>query len=271
VEDGDDLSQTVNAATSSDIIVVGPGDYDWVKAKNTDAEVISVGNGHVDVANANGTVVHQFMSSKGGLTSFGFEKDSGSGVSVALRARDGDTGFSPDNRDGNRYDVGTEGSSNPFQFEFQFTPRDGDTNPSDNYFLELQLDNDPTAGVNFSANSAIGHIFDTDTDDDLYTESVNGSWDDHDSLSIDGVTMRDGNLVEFNNPTGDRGDLPEYVVTNSWNAEWDFLLGDGSPGSVSAGEYDIQLTAYADDGGTIGEELASVQITAIVQDDPSAT
>lgn len=232
----------------------------------------------MDITNGNGTIDDQFMSSNGGLSSDDFAGTEDNGVSVWLRARNqGDQG--PVARTGDVFQIreATGADDDRFSIEFQFSPRDGDTTSNSNYFLKLALDNDPGAGVNFGANTNtfFARVFDSDTDDELLDpgresgSAADRSWDDGDSVAIDGLTTRGGSIVQFANPTGSRdsGNLPEYVVANSWLAEWDFdsfsLLGDDFGGAPGPGFYDVSLTAFEDTNG-VGEELASVQITAQV-------
>lgn len=117
-------------------------------------------------------------------------------------------------------------------------------------------------------------------------DAADRSWDDGDSLAFDDDpnepdTQRGtGNPqpVEFNlsslSSERDSSNLPTYVVSNSWNAQWNFgnfsLLGDDFGGAPPPGLYDISLTAFADDSGSRGEELASVQITAQVVPVPAS-
>lgn len=166
-----------------------------------------------------------------------------------------------------------------FSFEFQFSPRDGDTRANSNYFLKLDLDNDPSRAVNFGANTNtfFARVFDSDdgeeTDELLDSGRSSGtpgdrSWDDGDSLATDDTTERGNNTVAFENPTDDRNTLPSYVVANSWLAERDFdnfsLLGDDFGGAPGPGFYDLSLSAFEDGDGGPGGELASVQITTQV-------
>jgi len=234
----------------------------------------------VDIANANGTIADQFMSSNGGLSSTNFAGTEANGVSVWLRARNqGDQG--PVSRTGNVFEIreASGAAGDRFAFEFQFSPRDGDDTDA-NYFLKLELDSDPGAGVSFgdNTNTFFGKVFDADSDDELLDagratgSAADRSWDDGDSVAVDGVTARTSGVVAFDNPTGSRdaGNLPAYVVANSWLAEWDFpsfsLLGDDFGGAPGPGFYDIALTAFDVAPGTmdVGQELASVQITAQV-------
>ena len=258
--------------------------------------VSAAGASQVDITNANGApgFPNQFLSSNGGLDSDQFTGDIANGVSVWLRARN--NRFNPagggDNPTVSPGSVSTNSSAtytlnapaNPpgdpdpfgFSFEFQFSPRDGDTVADSNYFLELELDKDPTANTDFASDNIFsGAIFDDDDDDELLdsfrldsnVEPTDRSWEDGDSVLIDGVTERGGNTVDFNNPTGDRitDNLPEYVVANSWRAGWDFpdfsLLGDDL-GAPSNGLFDLRLTAFEFAGGQIGNQLAQVQVTA---------
>jgi len=277
--------------------------------------VSAAGASQVDITNDSGTIDDQFLSSTGGLDSDQFTGDIANGVSVWLRARN--NRFNPagggDNPTVSPGSVSTNSSAtytlnapadpnkDGFSFEFQFSPRDGDTVADSNYFLELALDKDPAANTNFESDNIFsGVIFDDDDNDgnklredgtpdrnvvdsgevdelldsgrfgSTAVSAVNRSWDDGDSVLIDGVSKRgDPNAVDviFNNPTGDRitDNLPEYVVANSWRAGWDFpdfsLLGDDL-GAPSNGLFDLRLTAFEFAGGQIGNQLAQVQVTA---------
>jgi len=235
----------------------------------------------VDIVNGNGTIDDQFISSNGGLSSTNFAGTEANGVSVWLRARNqGDQG--PVSRSGDLFRIreATGAAGDRFSFEFQFSPRDGDTPSNSNYALKLELDSDPGMGVSFgdNTNTFFGKVFDPDGDDELLDAGrasgteADRSWDDGDSVAIDGVTERDSGIVEFDNPTGSRdaGNLPEYVVANSWLVEWDFasfsLLGDDFGGAPGPGFYDIGLSAFELDAESMGagEPLASVQITTQV-------
>jgi len=233
----------------------------------------------VDIVNDNGTIDDQFMSSNGGLSSDGFAGSTANGVSVWLRARNqGDQG--PVSRVGNIFRIreATGANQDRFAFEFQFSPRDGDTRETSNYFLSLQLDSDPGTGVSFgdNTNTFFGRVFDDNGEDELLDSgresgtAADRSWDDGDSVAIDGDTSRDSGVVEFADASDERdpNDLPAYVVANSWLAEWDFssfsLLGDDFGGAPGPGFYDIALTAFEDSDGEQGDELASVQITTQV-------
>jgi hypothetical protein len=235
----------------------------------------------VDVTNDNGTIPDQFLSSNGGLDSSGFFGSQGNGVSVYLRARN-DGGDDPNLRTDGTYQI--QGDDRQFKFEFQFTPRDGDT-LSDNYFLSLELDNDPSDATSFlDENTFSGRIFDSDGEDELLDDKRFGSnqvaadqrsWDDGDSVVIDGQTQRGGRTVDFERSTG-TGGLPGYTVSQSWIANWDFgnfsLLGDdfnGGPSDPSRalipsvdGTYDIRLTAY--ESATLDDQLARVTATVEV-------
>jgi len=125
--------------------------------------------------------------------------------------------------------------------------------------------------VNFNTTSGV--VFDDDGDDDLTTQDP-GSWDDHDSLVIDGDTERgEGNNtyprqeVSFEGSSRDRTTLPDWVLVNSWTPEWDFL---GTGEVFGLGLYDLELTASEYSGGSQGEEVASQTITTKVAPLPSS-
>ena len=222
-----------------------------------------------------GTPLH----SNGGLDAQNFSSFSGGGTSLSLRSRSIDgigqpstapntsataTGF-------NTYAVGDNGQ---FTVDFQFTPGAGATT-MDNYFLKLEIDNDASIASNFTTDNTFqGAVFDADTDDELLDDGRFGpgavapqdsSWDDGDSVVIDGVTTRGGQIVDFASDVFTDTQMPEYVVSQSWNAQWDFpnfsLLGDDFGGPVDEGFYDIRLSVFDEFGGT---QLASGTITANV-------
>jgi hypothetical protein len=268
--------------------------------------VTTVQAAQVDITNGNGTIPNQFMSSNGGLSSDNFFGTESNGVSVWLRARnEGDQG--PVRRNGNVFTIREDSGADAdrFAFEFQFSPMDGDQFGTSQYWLELELDNDPSASTNFTPdNTFSAEVFDEDGGDpnDLTrydsstfpgsfpdnpddtgevdelsnSERTQGnfqdrSWDDGDSLALDNFTNRTSGVIDFNNPTGSRSsNLPDFVIANSWLADWDFssfsTLGDDFGGAPPRGLYDIRLTAF--DTTTSGE-LASAEITANVGDVPS--
>jgi len=248
----------------------------------------------VDITNANGGpgFPDLLLNSDGGLSSDNFAGTTENGVSVWLRSRNrGDQG--PVSKSGNFFKIRADSGvqDDDFQIDFQFSPRQGDTT-SDNYFLKLRLDNDPSAGVNFgdNTNDFFGRVFDDDNADELLDSgrssgpAADRSWDDGDSVPIDGDTtrktgsgMNPSETVDFKVSSGgrDSANLPDYVVVNSWAAKWDFkyfsLLGDDFGGAPGPGLYDINLTAFEDENGELGGELASVQITTQVGEVPLPT
>ena len=225
------------------------------------------------------------LHSNGGLDADNFSSFSGGGTSLSLRSRSIDgigqpstapntsataTGF-------NTYQVGDNGQ---FTVDFQFTPGAGATT-MDNYFLKLEIDNDASIASNFTVDNTFqGSVFDADTDDELLDDARFGpgavnpqdsSWDDGDSVVIDGVTTRGGQTVDFASDVFTSSDMPEYVVSQSWNADWNFanfsLLGDDFGGPVDEGFYDIRLSVFDEFGGT---ELAAGTITANVVPAPGS-
>jgi len=217
------------------------------------------------------------------LSAANFVGTSNNDVSVWLRARNQGDDVPNINRAGSTYFLRPDdgGSGDAFSFEFQFTPEAGatTTNEANNeYFLELALDNDPSSAVSYADNTLTAKVFDDDSDDELLDSGrgdlPDGSWDDGDSVVIDGITERGGNTVDFQATSGTPDPLPEFVVVNSWLARWNFsnfsLLGDDFGGAPGPGQYNIRLTAFNDDNGSVGSELASVEITAQVVPTPSA-
>lgn len=173
-----------------------------------------------------------------------------------------------------------------------------------NYFLQLEVDSDPGESSQDWGTSSPLLVFDNDDSDHQYVRSPNGdiddrnddgdtddpnetdwedssttndagntippddqgeeitdgSWDDGDSMVVDGITQRGGTTVDF----AGSGDLPAWVVVNSWKPEW---IPNGSGGfpfttPTSPGFYDIRLTAYDAEGEpgnwTLGGEVASL-------------
>jgi len=243
--------------------------------------------GPLDVVNdaLGGTPGH----SNGGLDAQNFTGVSSGTVSVFLRSRPvvgglGQPSVAPATSGTatglSTYGVGDNGQ---FTVDFQLTPGAGAT-LSDNFFLSLEIDNDSGVGTNFAADNIFaGKVFDADSDDELLDDmrfggsavpAVDASWDDGDSVVIDGVTTRGGSTVDFGSSVFSEADLPAYVVSNSWNAQWDFpnfsLLGDDFGGDVAPGLYDVRLTVSGiNPDGSIGSAIASVEITAEVVPAPS--
>ncbi|WP_018982659.1 PEP-CTERM sorting domain-containing protein [Salinimonas chungwhensis] len=220
---------------------------------------MSVSAGQIDIVNANGTIDNQFMSSNGGLGTQNFAGGFDNGVSVWLRARN--SGTNDIFRNGNTFFLNefSGNASDDFSFEFQFTPAAGATLPDNDYFVQLKVDNDPTAGVDWSGA--------------LLEGTISEFWSGGDSYSVDGVTSRNNTgLVEFADTSGNFDVLPDYVVTNSWKPKWNFLLGNDFGGAPGAGLYDISLSAFnLNDNGEQGTLLNSVQITAQVGDPVSVS
>jgi len=263
----------------------------------------------VDVINENGITSNQLLNSNGGLGSTGFQTSSANGVSLWLRARDQGDDPGPINSSGQFVIQPSTLDTGKFRIDFQFTPEDGDTLPGgsqfNNYQLMLQVDDDPTAGVNYATSPKFVVFDDNDGDATQYVRSPNGdiddrnddgdtndpnetawetsfttndagnpipaddqgesitdgSWDDGDSLVIDGITQRGGTTVDF---TGS-GTLPEWVVVNSWKPEW--VPGGGFSTPSGPGLYDIKLSVFDDSGTT---ELASLESTVQVVPSPTA-
>ena len=248
----------------------------------------------IDVVNNTGTISNQILSSNGGLSSTGFTTASNNGVSLWLRVRDKGPGTAV--LSSNTFTL----EQNPtIQFEFQFTPQAGDTLPGggqfNNYQFMIQWDDDPTAGVNY-ATSPKYIVFDDDDNDTQYVKSPNGdiddrdddpnngpntdspyepgddqeelfldaSWDDGDSLIIDGVTVRGGNTVDFIS-NGFVGTLPEWVVVNSWRPQW--VPGGGFTSPTDPGLYNVQLTVFDETGATT---LASLESTVHIVPEPTS-
>lgn len=224
------------------------------------------------------------LNSNGGLFNTGFDSVSNNGVSLWLRVRD--KAEDPGTKSGGVFqiDSGVALAEN-YRIDFQFTPKTSDIVPSGtspsftNYQLQLEVDTDPTAGVSFEGDAKI--VFDDDDSDGQWEKSPNGdidsrdddtitgntsgenafesgddqqellldgSWDDGDSLVIDGVTERGGLTVDFNNANYD------YVVVNSWKPEW-------APGvtdtPTATGLYDVRLTVFDASGTTQIAQLDS--------------
>jgi len=237
------------------------------------------------------------LSSYGGLSSDNFVTATNNTVSVWLRARNASSSntIDPTPDSNNQYKLAGP-DVDDFAFEFQFTPAGNDTVAGTNYWLKLEIDGDPSsatdftsAGVTFSqwifddndnngkyVRSPNGDIDDRnddgDTDDpgetawetcdDTGELITDGSWDDGDSMVIDGLAFRNGpnsdGTVQF---TGS-GDLPEYVVVNSWKPKW--WIGEPGPGL-----YDLKFTAYDGDPDNGGALLASVDARAQVVPEPA--
>jgi len=223
-------------------------------------------------------------------TSDNFEIDQQTGLDGDLRI---DFQFTP--KDGD-----TLASTSPVSSGGQFN----------NYQLMLQFDSDPGTGVTY-ATSPKYVVFDDDDGDNNFVKSPNGdiddrnddgvaeestpssvnsdgwetnddqeelfadaSWDDGDSLVIDGVADKtapanDGSgLVNFVLSAGssrDSDNLPEWVVVNSWKPEW--IPGGGYTTPTEPGLYDVKITAFNEAGNS---ELASHTSTLEVVPEPAS-
>jgi hypothetical protein len=261
----------------------------------------------VDVTNGNGTIPDQLLSSYGGLSSTNFVTDTNGQVSVWLRARNANSSDTvnlvPDNN--NRYVLAKPNTTSDFSFEFQFTPASDDVVMSgtgagvvgSNYWLKLEIDGDPSAGVDFTGAGVTfsSWVFDDDDGDGQFVKSPNGdiddrdddltngttdsswesgddreeltadsSWDDGDSLIIDNTAVRNGPVSFTGFAPNGSSNLPEYVVVNSWRPKWWV-----ENAVASGGLYDLQLSVYNGDPDVDGTaELASVRAQAKVVPEP---
>lgn len=169
-----------------------------------------------------------------------------SDVSVYLKARARDNG-DPIKLEGNTYLVldgpsMTNPSADWWSFDFQFTPRPGDTIDGTNYILTLEFDRDPTAGIDFIVISL--PLF----DDDILP--IN-SWDDGDGLKANP------------GPGAWSDDSINYVYSQSWRPNFGFLLGMFS----TPGDYQIRFSAAPADGNIAAR---TVSTTANVRVLPAA-
>ncbi|QDU90312.1 hypothetical protein Pla175_37150 [Pirellulimonas nuda] len=213
------------------------------------AWAVTMTNVDVDVFDASGP---EFIAGDG-IPINGFVQDSvpgmGNTVSVAVKARDRDTG-QPNAIVGNRYyvDAGlstvvTPGVSN-LAFDYQFDPG---ASGLTNYLLELSLDFDPAAGIADFVNFLLP-VFDADGTPDALVDS----WQE-----TDGFFLNPG-------PGAWSDDSVGYVVSNSTRMDFGFFsLPPFSkmydPNAV--GEYEIRLRVYDITGAT---QLASANAFAVV-------
>ncbi|RMH27433.1 MAG: hypothetical protein D6692_07935 [Planctomycetota bacterium] len=144
--------------------------------------------------------------------------------------------------DGNTYIVldGPAPSSTAswWSFDFQFTPRPGDTVGGENYNLTLEVDLDPSPATDFVVISQ--PLFDADS-------NPLNSWDDGDGLFINP------------GPGQWSDDTVNYVYSQSWRPDFGFLNGSILP----AGDYKIRLTA-APTSGNIEARTVSTEVNVRV-------
>lgn len=175
-----------------------------------------------------------------GIPNGNFASDSGD-VSLYLRARARSNG-QPLLVDGTTYIVldgpAPMSSASWWSFDFQFTPRPGDTVGGANYNMTLEFDLDPSSATDFVTISQ--PMFDDDAD-------PSNSWDDGDGLFVNP------------GPGAWSDDSIEYVYSQSWRPDFGFLNGSILP----AGDYTVRLTA-APTAGNIGGSTVSTEITVRV-------
>lgn len=176
-----------------------------------------------------------------GIPADNFLSDSNGDVSVFIKPRGRDSG-QPLLISGNTFLLLSGAAvSNPgaswWSFDFQFSPSDADTIGGTNYNLLLEFDTDPTSGEALALVG--GPIWDADALD-------YNSWDDGDSF--------------FANPGPGSwsNDDTDYVISQSWRADFGFLNGSILP----PGDYTIRFTATDENGN----KLASVEAIARVVD-----
>jgi hypothetical protein len=171
-------------------------------------------------------------------------------VSVALRARDRDTGQA-NALVGNRYFVdpgisSASATSPNFMFDYQFDP--GTDNVTD-YYLHLSVDFDPGFGS---------------TDFAVIGDNISGFWDDTDGYF---TTNTDGH---GSTNTWNDTSVP-YVVSNSWHLDyafWSIFNPDAALYDPNEpGEYELRLEAFDAAGGNL---LASTTAYAEVVPEPSS-
>jgi hypothetical protein len=226
----------------------------------------------------------EFINSGGGLSSKNFQIDSDTnGNEIGIRARNGNQSTPPSSTiSGNVYTVqpGT-----PFQFDFQFSPdanaatpssRDHatDSSSSNEYWLQLQIDSDPTSGTNFT--SIAGPVF----DDNLTTSASapDNSWDDGDSLyytnEVKDNTSRsdtggssDPRTIDNYFGSGDWAtddqSIP-YIVGNSWQPQWFITFDENLPG-----EYTLVFSAYDNETYTGAPLVTSTAVAKVVPEPAS--
>ncbi|MEX0936910.1 MAG: PEP-CTERM sorting domain-containing protein [Pirellulales bacterium] len=166
-------------------------------------------------------------------------------VSVALKARDRDTGQA-NLVVGNRYFVdpgysSSSATSPNFSFDFQFDPG---TDATTDFFLQLSVDFDPAFGVADFA--VIGDV-------------ISGGWDDSDGY------------FTTNTPNTWNDESVPYVVSNSLHLDfgfWSSINANAANYDANApGEYELRLEAFDAAGGNL---LASTTAYAQVVPEPSS-
>jgi PEP-CTERM motif len=199
-----------------------------------------------------------------GIPANGFAVDTASnGASVALKARDRDTG-QPLSQSNGVYQVspGLSTSVSPgapqLAIDFQFAPGSSGLTQTQ-VWLKLMVDFDPTAATNFATILA-----------PMSAAGPNNSWDEGDGYFVNG-TCKNGLATQACTWTGS----DPYAYSQSWSLEypfWGLVLGTATGYNAFApGLYDISLTAYTVSTQTQGLlELASVRIQAQVIPEPGS-
>lgn len=180
-----------------------------------------------------------------GILADNFTISTGTGrESVALKARDRDTG-QPLSISGTTYAVSPGLSTDApgqtqFRFDFQFTP-----GAASNYWLQLMIDFDPTAGQDFVTLEGLVFGYWNGGGDSYLTNPGSGAWSDN---------------------------TTPYLVANSsrldfafWSSYYGKSYDPNAPGT-----YDLVFSAYSADPTNGGALLSSVSITAQVVPLPAA-
>lgn len=204
--------------------------------------LVPLAHAQVNVAptKANGTFI-----SGAGIPANDFTADTDA-VGVYLKPRARQNG-QPLLLDGDTYIVraGQAPSSTAswWSFDFQFTPRPGDTVGGQNYNLTLEFDTDPSPATNFVTISQ--PIFDADAD-------PSNSWDEN-----DGFFVNPG-------PGAWSDDSIAYVFSQSWRPDFGFLAGSILP----PGDYQLRFSAAPVGGNT---DAMTVSTTVNVRVVPTGT
>lgn len=196
-----------------------------------------------------------------GIPKDNFTESTGSGVSVALKARNRDTGQAL-SISGTTYYVSAGLSSvvNPgspqLAFDFQFSPGSSGL-AATSVFLQLDVDFNPTASTSFATIIA-----------PIGGPGAADAWDDSDGYFVNGE-CKDGLTPVACTWTGDAS---PYVVSQASNLGFPFWAGilpaAANYDPSAPGIYDLRLTAYQSSGSVLAR-LASVSIQAVVVPEPS--
>ena len=222
----------------------------FLSAPSSSQAVLTFG----DVAPTKGNVSTDFIPGTG-INENQFTKETAvTGETVAIKARNRDTG-NPIAVVGNRYFVSpgndpSNAARAAWNFDFQFTPIVGKV--ASDYTYEVQADIDPGFGTtNFVTIAVPNSIVNAPMGDSFFPNGTGGS------VSGPGA-------YSYNGPWSEP--ITPFVIANSQNYKFSFLAGSGFT-NPDPGEYELHFTAR---DAVSNNTVASVTAFAVVPEPASA-